>query len=379
MKKTLLFIILLFVTYSYGQTEVGTNFKLLFDQEKYDEIINYQPKDKRQLTASDLFYKGKAFYMMSADEQANQYFDQAIEKGPVFGSMYFHKAMIMLYANKFNESLPLFDKAISLSPTESDFYAGKAEALSALKKTDSAQVYFEKATQLPSCKPRAFVMLGQIYQGQNKSEQASATYQHALNQLSEDDEMYQNTSFNLGVTQQLTGKIHDARKTFEKHIALYPTDFHALAKMIQVYYALEQFEKAAPLKKKLYAAHEAKRLSADMEKQFCFDQFVWNGKRVMAFEKFAEPDDFLFAKHHFYVMTDNNEIDYQIDSESSAAIRLTDSKNKYVLCLVKNQTHHTYWQYVFSDYYQYPDLKVAVLNILNEKVKPSASFIPGKK
>ena len=379
MKKTLLFIVLLFVTYSYGQAEVETNFKLLFDQEKYDEIINYQPKDNQQLTTSDLFYKGKAFYMMSADEQANQYFDQAIEKGPVFGSMYFHKGMILLYANKFNESLPLFDKAISLSPTESDFYAGKAEAFSALKKTDSAQVYFEKATLLPSCKPRAFVMLGQIYQSQNKNEQASAAYKKALSPLSENDEMYRNTSFNLGLTQQLTGKIDDARTTFEKHVALYPTDFHAVAKMIQVYYALEQFKKAAPLKKKLYAAHQAKQLNADMEKHFCFDQFIWNGKRVMAFEIFDEPDDVLFAKHHFYVMTASNEIEYQIDSESSAAIRLTNSKNQYVLCLVKNQTHHTYWQYVFSDDYQYPDLKAAVLNILNEKVKPSASFIPGKK
>lgn len=189
--------------------------------------------------------------MMSADEQANQYFDLAIEKGPVFGSMYFHKAMILLYVNNLNESLSLsvFDKAISLSPTESDFYAGKAEAFSALKKTDSAQVYFEKSTQLPFCKSRAFVMLGQIYQGQNKYEQALASYQQALNQLSEDDEMYQNTSFNLGLTQQLSGKIDDSRKTFEKHTMLYPTDYQAVAKMIQVYYALQQFEKAAPLKK----------------------------------------------------------------------------------------------------------------------------------
>ena len=379
MKKFLLFIISFFVTYSFGQTESSRNLKLLFEQNKYDEIINYQPKDNQQLSAEELFYKGKAFYMMSADEQANQYFDLAIEKGPVFGSMYFHKAMILLYANKLNESLSLFDKAISLSPTESDFYAGKAEAFSALKKTDSAQVYFEKATQLPFCKPRAFVMLGQIYQGQNKYEQALASYQQALSQLSENDEMYQNTSFNLGLTQQLSGKIDDSRKTFEKHTMLYPTDYQAVAKMIQVYYALQQFEKAAPLKKKLYAAHQAKQLKADMEKQFCFDQFIWNGKRVMAFEKFAEPDDFLFAKHHFYVMTDNNDIDYQIDSESSAAIRMSNSKNQYVLCLVKNQKHHTYWQYVFNDDYQYPDLKAAVLNILNEKAKPSASFIPASK
>lgn len=116
-----------------------------------------------------------------------------------------------------------------------------------------------------------------------------------------------------------------------------------------------------------------------MEKQFCFDQFIWNGKRVMAFETFAEPDDFPFTKHHFYVMTHNNDIDYQIDSESSAAIRMSNSKNKYVLCLVKNQKHHTYWQYVFNDDYQYPDLKAAVLNILNKKAKPSASFIPASK
>lgn len=379
MKKILLFIISFFVTSSFGQTASSRNLKLLFEQKKYDEIINYQPKDNQQLSAEELFYKGKAFYMMSDDEQANQYFDKAIEKGPVFGSMYFHKAMILLYTNKYNESLSIFDKAIALSPTESDFYAGKAEAFSALKKTDSAQVYFEKAAQLPSCKPRAFVMLGQIYQGQNKYEQALASYQQALSQLSENDEMYQNTSFNLGLTQQLAGKIDDSRKIFEKHTILYPTDYQAVAKMIQVYYALQQFEKAAPLKKKLYAAHQAKQLSADMEKQFCFDQFIWNGKRVMAFETFAEPDDFLFAKNHFYVMTDNNEIDYQIDSESSAAIRMSNSKNQYVLCLIKSQTHHTYWQYVFNDDYQYPDLKAAVLNILNGNAKPSASFIPASK
>lgn len=191
--------------------------------------------------------------------------------------------------------------------------------------------------------------------------------------------MHQNTSFNLGLIQQLTGKTTEAKNTFEKHITLYPTDYQSFAKMIQIYYALEQFEKAAPLKTKLYAAHQNKQLNSDMEKQFCFDQFIWKGRRVMAFEKFAEPDDFLFAKHHFYIMTDNNEIDYQIDSESSAAIRMSKSKNKYVLCLVKDQSHHTYWQYGFNDDYQYPDLKAAVLNILNENVKPAASFIPASK
>ncbi len=58
---------------------------------------------------------------------------------------------------------------------------------------------------------------------------------------------------------------------------------------------------------------------------------------------------------------------------------MNDPNSKYVLCLVKDESHFTYWQYVFNDNYKYPELKAAVLDILNDKVKPSASFIPGEK
>ena len=379
MKKHLLLLLTLFFTYSYAQVDSGKNLQQLYDAEQYDEIIDYQPKKSDPLSVTDLYYKGKAHYMKSDDTQALKYFDLAIDKGPVFGSLFFYKGMIFLYANQFSDSLPYFDKAISLSPTEADFYAGKGEAFFALKNRDSAQVYFEKATQLPGCKPRPFVKLGEIYQERNENEQALTAFKSALNQLNPEDELYQNTSFNLGLTQQLTGNLEDAKATFEKHTFLFPTDYHAVAKRIQIYHSLSEFEKVPPLKKQLYAAHRAKKLNADMEKNFCFDQFIWKGKRILAFENFAEPDDVLFTKHHFFVMNDQNEIAYHIDSESSAAIRLADPKNKYALCLVKNKTHFTYWQFLFNDDYHYPDLKAAVLNILNDKVKPTASFVPAKK
>ena len=377
MKKLLTILLTLLVTWSYGQVDLADNFKQLYKEKKYDEIIAYKPKQNENLTAKALYYKAMSHYMKSEDNDAMKYFDLAIEKGPVDYDMFYYKGMLLFYANKFNESLPYFDKAIALLPEEPDFYAGKGEAYYSMDNKDSAIVYFEKASKLPHCKPRVLLLMGEIYQQQNKIENSLAVYKTALRELTPGDDSYQNCSFNVGLSQQLIGVFPEAKETFEKHISFYPTDFLAMAKLIQVYYSLNEFDKALPYKQKLYAAHKEKKLPEQMKAMFCFDQFIWNGKRVMVFENFEEPDAFMFVKHHFYVMGDNGKVDCRIDSESSVAIRMNGSKNKYVLCMVKGESHFTYWQYVFNDNYKYPELKTAVLDILNAKVKPGASFIPG--
>lgn len=377
MKKLLTILMTLLVTCSYGQVDLANNFKQLYTEKKYDEIIAYKPKKNEDLTAKALYYKAMSHYMKSEDNDAMKYFDLAIEKGPVDHDMFYYKGMLLFYANKFNESLPYFDKAIALLPDEPDFYTGKGEAYYSLDNKDSAIAYFEKASKLPNCKTRVLLLMGEIYQQQNKVENALTMYKTALAQLKPGDDSYQSCSFNVGLSQQLMGALSEAKETLEKHVSVYPADFHAMAKLIQVYYSLNEFDKALPYKQKLYTAHKEKKLQEQMKDMFCFDQFIWNGKRVMAFENFDEPDGFMFVKHHFYVMDDNGKINCRIDSESSVAIRMNGSKNKYVLCLVKGESHFTYWQYVFNDNYKYPELKTAVLDILNAKVKPGASFIPG--
>lgn len=378
MKKLLPILMTLVVTCSYAQVDLAENFKQLYKEKKFNEIIKYKPKKNEELTAKALYYKGMSHYMKSEDKDAMKYFDLAIDKGPVDYDMFYYKGMILFYANKFTESLPYFDKAIALLPNEPDFYAGKGEAYYALENKDSAIVFFEKAAKLPNCKTRVFLLMGELYQDLKQNESALTVYKTALTQLTPSDDSYQICLFNLGLLQQLTGKLSEAKETFEKHITAYPIDFHTMAKLIQVYYSLSEFDKALMYKEKLYAAHKANKLSEEMKVMFCFDQFIWDGKRVMVFENFDEPDEFMFVKHHFFIMDDHGEIAYQIDSESSVAIRMNDSKNKYVLCLVKDESHFTFWQYVFNDNYKYPELKAAVLDILNDKVKPSASFIPGK-
>ncbi|MBK7036663.1 MAG: tetratricopeptide repeat protein [Bacteroidetes bacterium] len=379
MKKLLAILFILLITTTYGQVDLTDKFRELFNENSYDEIIRYKPKKDEELTAKALYYIGMSYYMKTQDNAAMKYIDMAIEKGPVDWDMFYYKGMLLFYADKFEESLPYFDKAIVMLPDETDFYAGKGEAYYSMENRDSAIVYFEKAAKLENCEPRVLLFMGEIYQYQNKIENALTAYKTALPQLTPNDDSHQNCSFNVGLMQQLTEKFPEARETFEKHISLYPTDFHAMAKLIQVYYSLTEFDKAIPYKNILYAAHKSDKLKEGMKEMFCFDQFLWNDMRVMAFENFDETGDFMFVKHHFYILDNNADILYRIDSESSPAISINDPNSKYVLCLVKDESHFTYWQYVFNDDYKYPELKAAVLDILNDKVKPSASFIPGEK
>jgi tetratricopeptide (TPR) repeat protein len=378
MKKLLTIFISISVFYSFAQVDLTDKFKELYKHKKYNEIIKYKPKKNEELTAKALYYKGMSHYMKSEDKDAMNYINLAIEKGPVDFDMFYYKGMLLFYGNKFNESLPYFDKAIELLPEEPDFYAGKGEAYYSLNKIDSAIVYFEKASELPNCKTRVLLLMGEIYQEKKEVNKALTVYKTALSKLSPNEISYQNCSFNLGLIQYLTASYSDAKETLEKHVNTFPADFHAIAKLIQVYYSLNEFDKAIPFKQKLYAAHKSKKLQDEMKDMFCFDQFMWNEKRVLVFESFDEPDDFMFVKHHFYIMDEDGNIAYRIESESSVSIRISDPKNKYVLCLVKNGTHLTYWQYVFNDDYKYPELKSAVLDILNDKEKPSAAFIPNK-
>ena len=377
-KVTTLILTILLYSFSYGQTDLSNNFKELYKQKKYDEIIKYKPQKGEELTAKAHYYVAMSYYMKQQDDNALEHFDLAINKGPVDHDMFFYKGMTLYYKGKYLESLPYFDKAIEMLPNEPDFYGGKGEVFYALNQKDSALHYFAKAIQLPKCKTRIYLLAGELYQDKNDIPNAVKTYESALNKLDKTDKDYQTTLFNVGLMNQLSGNIEKAKDIFEQVLSIYPDDFHCMAKLIQTYYSLDQIDKAKPYREKLYEAHKKKKLPDAMKDMFCFDQFIWNGKRVMAFETFDEPDEFMFTKHHFYIMGDNGEIAYKIDSESSVAIRMNGSKNKYVLCLVKDGSHFTYWQYVFNDDYKYSELKTAVLDILNDKVKPNASYIPGK-
>lgn len=371
MKNFLTGILILLTGQIFGQQDLSVRFKDLYIQKKYEEIISYTPKDTEEISAKAYYYIAMSYYMKEQDDNAIKYFDFAINKGPVDHDMYFYKGMTLYYKGKHQEALPYFDKAIEMRPNEPDFYGGKGEVFYKINLKDSALIYFAKATALPKCKTKYFLLAGELYQDKNENNKALSTYEVALSKLDQTSKDYQSILFNVGLMNQLIGNIEKAKDIFEKLLSIYPNDFHCMTKLIQTYYTLNQLDSAKPYIEKIYEAHKKNKLPDIMKDMFCFAQFEWNNKRILAYELFNEIDNgFKTIKYQFFVTDNKGNIEYIIQSESSPAIRM--SEGKYILAVEKDNNHYSYWSYKFNDDFEYEILKGQIIKILNGEIEPDA-------
>ena len=112
---------------------------------------------------------------------------------------------------------------------------------------------------------------------------------------------------------------------------------------------------------------------------FCFDQFDWDDKLILAYERFAVKKGELYYKHIFYVTNDKGETEFTIQTENSPfSEELGGGGPIYVLGMDKDGTHSTF-SYVFKEGFNYEDLKKTVILVLDEKIKAGASSRPTKK
>jgi hypothetical protein len=109
---------------------------------------------------------------------------------------------------------------------------------------------------------------------------------------------------------------------------------------------------------------------------FCYDQFQWNDKLIQAYERFEEGSKDVYNKHVFYVVNSDNKIEFRIQTEfSPVSVEL--GGPKYLLCMTKGYTHSTF-NIGFKDNFNYEDLKKSVIDILENKVRPTATSQPSK-
>ncbi len=374
MKKLITILMSILVSYSYAQDNLAEKFKELYKKQKYDEIINHKVK-VRKATAKSLYYIGMAHYMKQEDEKAMIYIDKAIEKGPIDHDMYFYKAQLLTFSKKYNEALPYFDKAIVMLPDEPDFYIGKGQCFKFTGKMDSTIFYYEKAIKSPYRNIDMVLMLAEVYQETNNLKKAVETYKIALKSMKTGNKSHQATSINVALIDYVIGDFQDAKETLEEHLGIYPNDDMAIEKIIQVYYALNEFEKAKPYKEKLTKLHNNNLTQENIKGMYCMDNFFWDGKRVSAYEAFRKPkaEDLLFEKINFFVVDDNQMPIMRVVFETSIGTKIKGDEFYYILALKNKNGSKTFWQWRFKEDYNYLEVKQAVLNILNEKVKHGSS------
>lgn len=355
----------------FAQDTLTTTLKHLIDEKKYDQIIEQYAPTPGNYSAKSLYHIGLAYYMKADDNNCLRFMNLSIEKDLKDPKPLYIKASTLNYMKNFDEAVKTFQSAIELNPNVGEYYSGLGDAYYNLEKADLAIEAYKKATQQKVPGDRPFTMIAQIYSDQHKTDKALEAFYLARANISKESDSYINALFNIGLFEVMNNNYDKAEMAYLELISISPADYHAYAKLIQVYYAKKEYEKATPYKLKLYEAQKKGLLKDNLKDMFCFDQFKWQNQSIQAYERFEDNSTKIYNKHLFYVLNANDNIEFRIQTEfSPVSVELGGSK--YLLCMTKGKTHYTF-NIGFNDNFKYDDLKTSVINILENKVKPTAS------
>lgn len=349
--------------------------KKLSDDKRYDKIIEKYGTKTKNLTAKSLFYVGQAYYMKEDDEKCLKLMNLSIKKEDKDPAPYFVKGSVLKYMKKYEEAISSFQSAIALNDDYAPSYSGLGDCYYYLEKLDPALENYKKATEKEDCPGYAYFMLAQVYGDQEKNDLALEAYYVAKPKLDRASGSYTTTLFNIGLFELLKGEYVKAESSFLELIGMKPDDYRTCAKLIQIYVHNKEYDMAKTYRDKLYQAYDKGTLGDYMEDMYCFDQFKWNGKTVKAFERYQTIaiKGAIFRKHIYYVENEKGDIEDQVQTEYSA-ISVELGGPKYLLCRVKGNMHSTY-NIGYNDDFNYEDLRKDVIQVLDDKVKPSASSV----
>lgn len=372
---TIFFLIFFSLTF-FAQDKITEDLKTLSDNNQFAKIIKEYASKSEDYSAKSLYYIGLAYYMEEEDNNCIKFMDLSIDKDPKDPAPFYIKASTLNYMEKYNEAVKHFQSAINLKSDDAEFYSGLGDSYYNLEKLDLALEAYKKAIEQNNCPDRPYSLVAQIYSDQKNNDKALEAFYIAKSKIDKKSNSYINALYNIGLFESLKGNYDQAEPAFVELLQLDQKDFHTYAKLIQIYYHKKEYNKAKPYKDKLYEAHKMGELKDNLNDMFCFDQFKWNNKLIQAYERYEEGSKDIYNKHLFYVVNQDGEIEYRIQTEYSP-ISIEQGGSKYLLCRTKNNTHSTF-NIGFNDNFKYDDLKKSVVDVLEEKIQPTATSKPTK-
>ncbi|MGH1383207.1 tetratricopeptide repeat protein [Kordia sp.] len=378
MKKLVsILIICLFSFPIFAQDAITTELENAYQQRKYDMIIAEHATKVNEYSAKAIYYVGMAYYMKSDDKNVVKLMDISIGKDNSDPDAHYIKGMALNYMEQYQTAIEAFKAAIKLDDRNANYYSGLGDSYLNTKKYDLALSSYTAATEKENHIDRPYAMIPQMYAELGQPEKALQAFYTSKEKVSKESSSYINALYNIGLYEYLNKNYDASEKALTELVSLAPDDFQSYTKLIQVFYAKKEYEKAEPYKEKLYKAYEQGVLKGTSKTMFCFDQFLWKDKRIFAYEKYAVKEGELYYKHVFYVTGKDGKSEFTIQTENSP-ISIEMGGPKYVLGMDKKEMHSTF-RYGFEENFDYEDLKKAVLTVLEGEIKPSASSTKVKK
>lgn len=388
MRTILLIIFNLFFFQAFSQTISKVELAKLFNNGQYQKVIALYPqlsdKDKNEEMS---YLLGLSYYRTEDYTNALIYLNDALEKGKNTADLMYHRGMSNFYLGRISESKKDLTKTILLEPKSSFYYKEKALIYFNNNEYDTAIMLLNTATTLEKPDDHALYLRGVVYADMGKFDEALYAYSIALDKMSEKSGYKLQTLYDMGRIEQARGNYGASNVAFLQIIEVAPTDFYSIQELVQNYHALGMHEEATKYKQRLYDGYNKRLLPPDINRNYCFEDFIYNQYHVIAYENYPGLGSLQsfegFSKQIYNVrdtLTDKilfsvetKVIPEQFNGVFPPQLRYVLVKRVYL----DDETEEVYyyWEYLFREQYTYQKLREAVNYVLDGNI-PGVGFKP---
>ncbi|MBT8218182.1 MAG: tetratricopeptide repeat protein [Bacteroidia bacterium] len=363
--RTLLLAILLSISSTILCQDISKDIRQLFEQKRYQEIINRYSSQYKTLPYDALFDFGLAYYKLGNDKSTLEIMEECIRQRDNDSGSYYIKGKSLNFLGQYSKATKAFEQAIKVDGGNGSYYTGLGDAYMSMSQLDKALEAYQKATEHTDSPERPYTKIPLILSAMGKPKPALEAYYIAKDKVERGSDIYLSIIYNIGLFELMNSDYFEAKIALEELISLDVSYFRAYPILIQTYMGLRKFDKILPLKEKLYQAHDQGLLKYIMNDRFCIDQFVWNeGTMIKAYERFQSDKNSTYFKHVYEVQENN------IPSFSVQTKHVPSSGLPYKLRMTKGDIEYKFAK-AFPKKYDYSEIKLAVMDVISDKLSPT--------
>jgi len=355
---------------SQAENSSPANIKKLYNDKKYDKIIKDYGAITAEAPATSNYYLAMSYYMKGNLEDALSHLNYSIEKDSEKWETFYTKGQLLNNMQRYSEARVTFQKASMVNKEDSYIYNGLGDANFALGNYQEALDAYNKAVNLEQPLDHTYLMIAEVYKALNDEEKTLQSYYKAKDNVDKTSEPYFLLLDNIGTYEINKGNYEKANVVYMELNRNKPNNYYYVTKLIQINYGLQKYEKAKTYKATLYEAKQKGLLPEKLQELFCFDQFLWKGKRIFAYEYFEQKIKNKDPKHVFYLINEEtHEIEKQIYIKNSEKKK---SKSLYgdIVSMNKGKVYASYEVKYKKNSEAYESLKSTVLDVLEDKQPP---------
>lgn len=369
-------IMLLLLIVCFAKSAQSQSIEDYYYNDQFLEVVKFE-KDTQAFTGQQLAILGDAFFALDNHDKALHIYDKALAKGFKDANLFFNRSLIFFNAEKNAEALKALNTAIEMEPQNQEFISQLGLVYYFDDQLDKALSTYQKAQELPATIQAPYYMVGHIYFMKNEMETALQEFYKGLQYLTPDNDHYTLCLKDIGLLEYVHTKNYEKSiAAYSKLIEIHPNDYELYLKLIKALNAASHFEEAKKYLNIIQTAYDNNQLPEDYMKHQSvpIDEFKWKDQTVIIYQYLVKPKEPLDPYLRGYLLTpDEEHIERRFLTEKTLDLGLPENPAHLFCEEGKGGAHYTYPLGWDNDDIPLHEFRKAIVDALNNKLKPSAS------